>query len=117
MKTSVSQEPLAGAVRGKEGGPTPSGVQVKVYVNLETNTATIQVVRRVPIFTGPANRFVIEGDSGGFSAIEKRGEDYYEINRILSEPKPLEEKHLTPLDVKRIIRETLVERYFLAVRW
>jgi hypothetical protein len=87
-----------------------------VFVNLESGTATLQVIRRIPLFSGPAQRFIIDSDSGGFSAIEKREDGYYEVNYLRGEDKPLDEKKLTEEDVRSIIRSVLKERYMLAVR-
>jgi len=94
--------------------------EVKVFVNLEKEEATIQVIRRVKLFDNPAKRFILEGDGGGFSAIEKRQDGYYFINYLrernvlgewmLGTEKPIEERRLTEEETKKLMRRILKEK-------
>jgi hypothetical protein len=92
--------------------------EVKVFVNLERNVATIQTIERRPLFEGPARRFIIEADCGGFSAIERRGDGYYLVNCLRERDclgswlagteRPIEERRITEGEAKRRIREALL---------
>jgi len=93
--------------------------KVKVFVNLEKEEVTIQIIRKVKIFDNPARRFILESDSGGFSAIEKRDNGFFKVNflrdrdvlgRWLSTGKFIEERKISEEETKRIIRETIKER-------
>jgi len=92
---------------------------VKIFINLEKEIATVQVIRRIPLFNNPAKRFIIESDMGGFSAIEKRENGYYVVNYLrdrdtLGKWKPtgefIDEKPLTEKEVKETIREVLLSK-------
>jgi hypothetical protein len=85
--------------------------EVKVFVNLEEEEAIIQTIRRINLFDNPAKRFIIEGDSGGFSAIEKRQNGFYLVNYLRGKEKPIEERRLTEEEVKKLIRRILEEKY------
>jgi hypothetical protein len=99
------------------GGLMKMEDEVKTYVNLEKEMATIQIIRRIPLFDNPAKRFLIESDVGGFSCIEKRQDGYYLVNFLRERDllgrwlegteAPIHEKPLTPEEAKRIIREVL----------
>jgi hypothetical protein len=105
-----------GPARGKQGGPASKEARVDIYVNLEAGIATIRITRRTTLFDGPAQRFIISSDSGGFSAVEKREDGYYDVDYLRPELRKINERKITAAEAKRIIRETLKERYFLAVR-
>jgi len=89
--------------------------KVKVFVNLEKETATIQTIRKVKLFDNKARRFIIESDVGGFSAIEKRDDGYYVVNYLRDRDvlgwkntgKFVEERKVTEREVKDTIREVL----------
>jgi hypothetical protein len=82
--------------------------EVKVFVNLEKGVATIQVLKRLELFEGPKNRFVIEADLRGFSAIERRADGLYEINVLDGEI--IEERKLEPEEAKALIRKIIRAR-------
>ena len=93
--------------------------KVKVFVNLETNTVTIQIIRKQKIFDNPAKRFVLESDCGGFSAVERREDGYYKVNFLRNRDilghwkntgKYIEERKITEEEAKRLIREAIKER-------
>jgi hypothetical protein len=71
MKTSVSQEPLAGAARGQEGGPAPEGVR----------SLTIEEVRKLLDKAKPAETkyllFLTTQSRPGESFSER--EDYHVV--------------------------------------
>jgi len=95
--------------------------QVKIFVNLEKETATVQIIRRYKLFDNPAKRFIIEGDAGGFSCIEKREDGYHEViylrerdyfgNYKLGTAKAIEDRKITPERAKETIREVLRAKY------
>jgi hypothetical protein len=82
--------------------------EVKIFVNLEKAIATIQIIKRVPLFDGPAKRFIIEMDHYGFSAIEKRDNNYYLVNYL--EKTKIHDEQLTPDEAKLFIKKVLEER-------
>jgi len=93
--------------------------KIKVFVNLEKDIVTVQIIRKTKIFDNPARRFVLEGDHWGFSAIEKRKDGYYKVNflydsDVLGHPKNtgkyIEERKITEDEARRIIREAVRER-------
>jgi len=95
---------------------------VKIFVNLEKERATVQIIRRYKLFDNPAKRFLIEEDAGGFSCIEKRDDGYHSViylreRDILGrwdyskKPTPIEDRKLTPKEVKETIREVLRVRH------
>jgi len=93
--------------------------KIKVFVNLEKDIVTVQIIRKTKIFDNPARRFILESDQGGFSAIEKRDDGYYKVNFLYDRDilghwkntgKYIEEKKITEDEAKRIIRETIRER-------
>jgi hypothetical protein len=97
---------------------------VKVFVNLEENTATVQVILYYKeLFSKIHNntsieRFFIESDIGGCSYIERKDKKYYfkNILRNGNERKVVEEKELTEEKVKELIRKVIKERIMNKIR-
>jgi len=95
--------------------------KVKVSVNLEKGTATVQRINRVELFQNPAKRFVIESDVGGFSALEKREDGHHIVNYLRSRDdtgnsmyrteKLIEDRKITAKEARETIRETLKAKY------
>jgi len=95
--------------------------EVKVSVDLEKGTATVQRISRVELFENPAKRFVIESDSGGFSALEKREDGCHIVNYLRSRDyfgnpkygteKPIEDRKVTAKEARETIREALKARF------
>ena len=95
--------------------------EIPVSVNLKKGTATVHRISRVELFENPAKRFVIESDSGGFSAVEKREDGCHIINYLRSRDyfgnpkysteKPIEDRKVTAKEAKETIREALKAKY------
>jgi hypothetical protein len=99
-------------------------VEKKVEVSVDLSRNRITVIRKEirEIFPERSNRFILERDRGGFSAIEKRDNKYYFINvlrrEVMYEPgytvtlpeEIIEEKELSRREAERLIKESVLER-------
>jgi len=95
--------------------------EIEVLVDLNRNRITIIRKEVREIFPERSNRFILERDSGGFSAIEKRDNKYYFINvlrrEVMYEPgytvtlpeEKIEEKELSRREAERLIKESVLE--------
>jgi len=78
--------------------------EVKVRVDLRRGIATVQL--RYNLFDNPSKRFIIDYDAGGFSCIEKRGNEFHHVS-YLKGAKKLSDKEITRREAKKIIKEVL----------
>jgi hypothetical protein len=104
---------LAGKNLSIPSSPEGFGIQkkkVKVFVNFEKNQITIIRINKRQIFN-TANRFFIEGDSQGFSYLEKRQDGIYFVNVLKGrfENEILEERKISIEEAKKIIRDVILE--------
>jgi len=89
---------------------------IQVFVNLDENQATVRITWKFPIFQETREglrRFIIERDNGGFSAIEKRDDGFYEVNYLKTDEgyEPIQEQEIDKEDAKIIIRQVLLNRF------
>lgn len=90
--------------------------KIQVFINLDENRATVRVTWEFAIFRETSEgvrRFVIERDNGGFSAIEKRDDGFYEVNYLKTDEgyEPIQEQEIDKEDAKIIIRQVLLNRF------
>jgi len=95
-------------------------MEVRVFINLENEEATIQIIKKVKLFDNPAKRFIIEGDVGGFSAIEKREDGFHLINYLYERDMLgnwrtgtgtiIEDRKLSETETKNMLRKILKEQ-------
>jgi hypothetical protein len=90
---------------------------IKVFVNLQENVATIQIILKKELFfkvhnSANVERFLIDVDSCGSSYIERKDGKYYFRNvlRDGNERKVIDEKDLSEEEAKEIIRKVIKER-------
>jgi hypothetical protein len=80
-------------------------MEIKVFVNLEENKVTIQVVERIPIFDD--GKFTVFVDRYGAQYIEKDGRKYRFVD--IMDGRRTEEA-ISEEEAKKIIRDTIRER-------
>jgi hypothetical protein len=80
-------------------------MEVKVFVNLEKNRVTVQIVEQIPIFSD--GTFTVFFDRYGGKYIVKEGGKYWLVETM--DGKKTRE-WLDEEEVKKIIRETMRER-------
>ena len=94
--------------------------KIDVSVNLKRGTATVRITYEHRLFDNPAGRFIIEGDAGGFSCIEKREDGYYKVNYLrkrdyfgnyTGDAEAIEKKKISSEKAKEIIEEILKFKY------
>ena len=98
----------------------------KIFVNLVKGEATVQILKKVPLFDSPAKRFILESDAGGFSCVEKRADGYHYVNYLRDSRlpiedwtigtevgiiKPVEDRRISAYEASKLIRATLSARY------
>jgi hypothetical protein len=95
---------------------------VKVFVNLQENIVTIQIVLRKELFFKIFNdssieRFIIDIDTCGSSYIERKDGKYYFKNILRNgHERKVDEKELTEGEARRMIREVIKERIMNKLR-
>ena len=80
-------------------------MEVKVFVNLEENKVTVQIVERIPIFDN--KKFTVFVDRHGAQYIEKDGRKYRFVD--IMDGRRTEEV-ISEEEAKKIIRDTIRER-------
>lgn len=81
--------------------------QTEIKVNFEKNTITVIKTETFDLFTDKGI-YVIEGDSWGFSRIEKFGKIYYQRNYLKKQGKHelMSHKKITQPQVRDLVKET-----------
>jgi hypothetical protein len=80
-------------------------VEVKVFVNLEKNRVTVQIVEQIPIFSD--GKFTVFVDRYGAQYIEKDGRKYRFVDIIDGRRT---EEAISEEEAKKIIRDMIRER-------
>jgi inorganic pyrophosphatase len=80
-------------------------VEVKVFVNLEKNRVTVQIVEQIPIFSD--GTFIVFFDRYGRKYIEREGNRYWLVETMDNKKT---REWLDEEEAKKIIREAIKER-------
>ena len=84
-------------------------MEVKVFVNLEENKVTVQIVEKIEIFRD--GKFVLFADRHGIQYIEKEGSRYWLVDIIDGkETREMLDEEEAKRTIRNVMRERIEER-------